>query len=288
MEAVSNKTLYQTKVAAELWINLGGKEYLLVGKTIRLGRAADNDIVLEDKSISRYHAVISIAPDQVILEDLKSRNGVRVSGSKVRRAELKDGEEIQIGDLRGIFFQKTKSPSVGLKKINVNPDEIKKGLGQIKTRFDALDKKKKIFVLAAIPVFFIFLLSIFSAGSGTQDGAGQEVAQDPLIQPGQVDRRLFEKCQELEDLGNFRLATRCFKDLPRTMDVHAALTRVQKRQEMETQKRFDEAKRAFDNYYFDVAIQKWQEVLLVADDNSLLFSEAIRGIQEAEARMRQR
>ena len=288
MEAASSKTLYQTKVAAELWINLGGREYRLVGKTIRLGRASDNDIVLEDKSISRYHALISVATDQVLLEDLKSRNGVRVSGSKVKRSELKDGDEIQIGDLKGIFFQKTKQPSGGLNKLTIRPDEIEKGFSHLRSRFDALDKKKKIFVLAGIPVFFVFLLAVLGGGNQEPVVSSNQSLAEEMIRPGQADRRSFEACQELEDLGNFRLASRCFKAMPRTEDVHAALTRIQKRQEIETQKRFDEAKRAFDNYYFDVAVQKWQEVLLVADDDSLMFSEAIKGIEAAEARMRQR
>jgi len=288
VEAVSNKTLYQTKVAAELWINLGGREYRLVGKTIRLGRAPDNDIVLDDKSISRYHALISITTDSVVLEDLKSRNGVQVSGSKVKRSELKDGDEIQIGDLRGIFFQKTKTPPSSLRKLPVDQDALNQRIDGLKNKFNSLDKKKKVLLLAAVPLLFILLLTVINSGGSDPYVVSDQAANDPLIQPGQADRRAFEACQELEDIGNFRLAARCFKELPRTLDVHAALTRIQSRQEAESQRRFDEAKRAFDNYYFDVAIQKWREVLLVADDNSILFAESIRGIQAAEARMRQR
>jgi pSer/pThr/pTyr-binding forkhead associated (FHA) protein len=100
------QTSLNTKVAAELWLNIGGRDYRLVGRTIRIGRALDNDIVLEHISVSRYHAMISIANSKMLFEDLKSRNGVRVNGKKAKRAELKDNDEIRIGDLAGVYFQK--------------------------------------------------------------------------------------------------------------------------------------------------------------------------------------
>ena len=59
-------TQYETKVASELWLNIGGRDYRLVGKTIRIGRALDNDIIIDHISCSRYHTIITISGDKYL------------------------------------------------------------------------------------------------------------------------------------------------------------------------------------------------------------------------------
>ena len=51
----------------------------LTGGRIRLGRGGDNDVVLSDVSVSRYHAEILREPDGWSVHDLKSTNGVEVN-----------------------------------------------------------------------------------------------------------------------------------------------------------------------------------------------------------------
>lgn len=52
------------------------------GKTL-VGRSGDNDIVLDDSSVSRQHAELVVSPDGVIISDLGSRNGTKVEGQKL-------------------------------------------------------------------------------------------------------------------------------------------------------------------------------------------------------------
>ncbi|MGE5552675.1 MAG: FhaA domain-containing protein [Betaproteobacteria bacterium] len=63
----------------------------------RLGRADDNDLVMGDSNVSRYHAVLIWENGATRLRDLGSRNGTRRNGELVEEAELRDGDELQVG-----------------------------------------------------------------------------------------------------------------------------------------------------------------------------------------------
>jgi hypothetical protein len=63
----------------------------------RVGRAEDNDLVLGDTNVSRYHAVLIWEGGETRLRDLGSRNGTRRHGELVEEALLVDGDELQVG-----------------------------------------------------------------------------------------------------------------------------------------------------------------------------------------------
>jgi hypothetical protein len=65
---------------------------------LRLGRAPDNDLPLEDTFVSSHHARLSSTSDGLLLEDLGSTNGTYVNGEETNRAWLRPGDEISIGD----------------------------------------------------------------------------------------------------------------------------------------------------------------------------------------------
>jgi adenylate cyclase len=69
----------------------------LVGGRLRLGRGSDNDVVLSDVSVSRYHAEILSEPNGWSVHDLKSTNGVEVNRVPVERAPLRGGDVLTIG-----------------------------------------------------------------------------------------------------------------------------------------------------------------------------------------------
>jgi ABC transport system ATP-binding/permease protein len=68
-------------------------------RVLRIGRARDNDIVLDEPNISREHAMIAPGPPPK-LRDLASRNGTRVGSKRVRSATLEIGSEVGIGPFR--------------------------------------------------------------------------------------------------------------------------------------------------------------------------------------------
>ena len=71
--------------------------------TMRLGRALDNDLVLEDVSVSRHHASISASNGAFHIKDLGSQNGTYVGGERVTEAVLTDGDAIRLGDAQLTF-----------------------------------------------------------------------------------------------------------------------------------------------------------------------------------------
>ncbi|MEM7253173.1 MAG: FHA domain-containing protein, partial [Pseudomonadota bacterium] len=46
---------------------------------VRIGRRPDNDVVVNDRSVSGYHGEIRLHPEGLIYEDLKSTNGSQIS-----------------------------------------------------------------------------------------------------------------------------------------------------------------------------------------------------------------
>ncbi|MGW0601840.1 FHA domain-containing protein [Streptomyces sp. NPDC002776] len=70
----------------------------LPARTVRIGRAADNDLVLDDLVVSRYHAELRALPDGGHeIADLGSHNGTFLNGSPVTTAPLLPGDVVGIG-----------------------------------------------------------------------------------------------------------------------------------------------------------------------------------------------
>ena len=69
----------------------------VLGRRTRIGRGPDNELVLDTKHISRYHAVLLAGPVHTSIEDLNSTNGVFVNGKRVARQVLKDGDRVTVG-----------------------------------------------------------------------------------------------------------------------------------------------------------------------------------------------
>jgi adenylate cyclase len=69
----------------------------VTGGRTRLGRGGDNDVVLSDVSVSRYHAEILREADGWSVHDLKSTNGVEVNRVPVEKAPLRPGDLLGIG-----------------------------------------------------------------------------------------------------------------------------------------------------------------------------------------------
>jgi pSer/pThr/pTyr-binding forkhead associated (FHA) protein len=68
----------------------------LAGLT-RIGRRATADIVIDDNSVSRRHALFLDRAGAPVIADDRSLNGVYVNGRRVREARLHHGDEVQIG-----------------------------------------------------------------------------------------------------------------------------------------------------------------------------------------------
>jgi pSer/pThr/pTyr-binding forkhead associated (FHA) protein len=70
---------------------------LPLGALTRIGRRTGADIVLDDSTVSRRHALVLERAGGPVIADDRSLNGVYVNGRRVREAALHHGDEVQIG-----------------------------------------------------------------------------------------------------------------------------------------------------------------------------------------------
>ena len=70
-----------------------------------IGRWQDNDVMIDDRWVSRYHAEVHREGGQYVIEDLGSKNGTLVNGRRITApTSLTDGDEIQVAPLIKLTF----------------------------------------------------------------------------------------------------------------------------------------------------------------------------------------
>jgi hypothetical protein len=92
----------------------GGKAIPLMKEAFVLGRRADCDLQIQDASVSSRHCELRFDGNHWTINDLNSRNGIRVNGDVVQKRRLQNGDMIIIGaslrlrfaDLRGVSTAK--------------------------------------------------------------------------------------------------------------------------------------------------------------------------------------
>jgi DNA-binding NtrC family response regulator len=77
-----------------------GSVFPLTRESLRVGKAQDNDIVIDHPTVSRNHAVVSRQGDRFLVQDLGSTNGTFLDGAQVREAFLRPGALLEVGDVR--------------------------------------------------------------------------------------------------------------------------------------------------------------------------------------------
>ncbi|MBS2017951.1 MAG: sigma 54-interacting transcriptional regulator [Deltaproteobacteria bacterium] len=78
----------------------------VVGGRLTIGKAADNDLVLTDDTVSRHHCEIVRAPDGLHVRDLESTNGTKIDGTRIREAMVQSGSVLKVGEVE-IQFKPT-------------------------------------------------------------------------------------------------------------------------------------------------------------------------------------
>lgn len=69
-----------------------------------IGKASDNDIVLDNPTVSRYHAKITFNGSTFSIEDLNSTNHVIVNGKFIDKCSIKNGDKFSLGEAIISFF----------------------------------------------------------------------------------------------------------------------------------------------------------------------------------------
>ncbi len=85
-----------------------GSRFELEKEVTTAGRDEESDVLLDDVSVSRHHAIFTrTASGRVTLRDLNSLNGTYVNGARVEETAMHSADEVQIGKFKLVFWEAT-------------------------------------------------------------------------------------------------------------------------------------------------------------------------------------
>jgi hypothetical protein len=170
----------------------GSRVFELLGdRPISIGRAKSSNLVLDDESVSRLHAVVRSTPDghwQII--DRGSSNGVKINGSAAKEAMLRPNDEILVGECRLRFEDSAthKVASYGTPKL---PQRVVQVLSQ------------SSYASSAMPVEALGAVATHEAGRAADAGARRRGAEheNRLLALVARAQREFGKLNTAEDVA---------------------------------------------------------------------------------------
>jgi pSer/pThr/pTyr-binding forkhead associated (FHA) protein len=84
-----------------------GATFTLRNVLTRLGRSTENEISLDDITVSRRHADVQRQGSGYVVRDAGSLNGTYLNGRRIDSEEiLRHGDELQVGKFRLVFFER--------------------------------------------------------------------------------------------------------------------------------------------------------------------------------------
>ena len=86
-----------------------GARYGLEADLTTVGRHSAADILLDDVTVSRQHVEVERSGDRYRVKDTGSLNGTYLNGGRIESGWLDDGDVLQVGRFKLVFFHGTRS-----------------------------------------------------------------------------------------------------------------------------------------------------------------------------------
>ena len=86
-----------------------GARYGLEADLTTVGRHSAADILLDDVTVSRQHVEVERSGDRYRVKDTGSLNGTYLNGARIESGWLDDGDVLQVGRFKLVFFHGTRS-----------------------------------------------------------------------------------------------------------------------------------------------------------------------------------
>ena len=83
-----------------------GETFELQGEQTRVGRSPDADVLLDDVTVSRNHALLVRRRDGLYIDDLGSLNGTYINRRRIESHKLVHGDELQIGKYKLTYLER--------------------------------------------------------------------------------------------------------------------------------------------------------------------------------------
>jgi pSer/pThr/pTyr-binding forkhead associated (FHA) protein len=82
-----------------------GEAFMLSSERMTVGRSPEAEILLDDVTVSRNHALLVRRRDGLFVDDLGSLNGTYVNQRWIESHHLQDGNELQVGKYKLTYLE---------------------------------------------------------------------------------------------------------------------------------------------------------------------------------------
>jgi pSer/pThr/pTyr-binding forkhead associated (FHA) protein/tetratricopeptide (TPR) repeat protein len=230
-----------------------------------VGRDPGLYLVIDDPSISRLHARMTVRAGKTQLVDMRSSNGIFVNNKRVESAELKSGDVVRFGNM-----------------------EFKYICGAVTSKGAAALKRRRLILMAAggvVGLFFIIAIGAKSCGDkGTQESAAVVDTEDEIPLEVRVDQHLKSARAIIEkDDVDWKQAER---EVQAALDLHpiSADARRMKRKIKEEKAN----KTIYDDARVNYDLSKWSEALALMrkiPQDSVYFKKVKYKISDIEKKL---
>lgn len=209
----------------------GRGDVLTLGNArMTVGRAPDNDVHLDDRTVSRYHAVLTEREGEWHLTDLGSNNGTLVNGQPVVTSRLEHLDEIHLGNVVMSFRDdEVDQPETAVEQKRPHPeitqairlDDLGPALAPARTPGTRLiHRDRRLDYLLAVAELAASVRSVATLFDGVVQSLRGTVRADrviPILEDDDILRPYLESSQDfgdtLDDLGiDVSLIERCRRE----------------------------------------------------------------------------
>jgi len=114
----------------------GTELFQLEKRIVNIGRREDNNLVIDDRRVSRRHAQLRVINGRYVIFDLASTGGTWINGRRIQKSALRPGDVISLAGLPLVYSQdtdheeETQKYTLSPKNSNSNTDHLKPNKNQ--------------------------------------------------------------------------------------------------------------------------------------------------------------
>ncbi|MFH1017567.1 MAG: FHA domain-containing protein [Pseudomonadota bacterium] len=271
---------------------LKGREFVIVGGEVRIGRTRENDIVIEDRNLSRHHASLWVEKGALWIADHESKNGILVNRERITSAELRDADVVQLGS--SVFRVGIDTPENGGAALGRLPGQ----LGRLKEAARKMGYRR-IALYGTVLCVLAYVFSTFSTDApkpikvqkrNSAPVPMADVAVAPLrASADEVTQwqRQAELALRYDDMpAAIPLLRKVVAAKPHDPLPRAQLARAQQHLSTLIQQYVESGVREYQKMYYDRAVQEWQKVLALSENFAPdTYRETESKIREARAKL---